>query len=662
MTENFPDPVALIQQAIKVDYDTSILSERQFDTAPNFVTWCRDPQYLNASMDLWPRQIDVFSRFFSDVCYFCSDVDYIHSVPVDDPVDEVLDRFCLLEHGVCPKCQRNRIEMLGDWQKSSRYGDFHTWDESVRIRPVPSNEFNGIWGQRCGKSLGVGTFAFTYLLHRFLALPSITRYYRMPADVVYEMAFVAPIRHQIEKYFWMPFLSAYDNSPWYQDFVQHQKDESKRTGLELYSRTKTFITFAGKRLALTPMAANSHTTRGGTRLACVIDELGWFDHSEDGKKRAGVKSGTEVYRSMTNSLRTVRGKATKRRKRGDYDVLDATMWTISSPSSVADPIEQQAAQAPKRLRMFHTRYATWEVNPDEEEDEIREECAGDDVRFNRDFGARPPRAASPFLSPGAYILDLTTPESEDRLFGYSVMEVDGLLKPEFTPLVSDRVTPMCLVIDNGEVHNSLALALVGAHPELEYGVEIKEFMEIAPYAGCRIDLSHVYNEVILPMVEHYNCIHVGYDRWESLYMVNDLRDRDVSASRYSLRPKDFQDFKEDVRNGSVRWPEPEVDPDTLLPVASQVERARYPRAHFLLQMTTVNQFGKASPVKPEGGTDDLFRCAVLGHYFVKQSWNDYEAGVSALKRREAGPVAMFFGRSRAKKIQRAKNRRMQYRY
>jgi len=151
-TEQLPDPVQLVQQAIAADLDSAVLTERSFDVANNVIEWCTNHRYLNASDPLWPRQIEMLSRFFEDVCYFCSDADYIHGVPVDDPVGDVLDRFCLLEHGVCPRCRRNRLEMLSEWQRDPRYARYHVWDPSVKLRGVPPNEFNGIWGQRSGKS------------------------------------------------------------------------------------------------------------------------------------------------------------------------------------------------------------------------------------------------------------------------------------------------------------------------------------------------------------------------------------------------------------------------------------------------------------------------------------------------------------------------------
>jgi intein/homing endonuclease len=264
-----PDPVALVRQAIAADLDSAVFAGQQFDTAPNIIEWCRGHQWLNYETDLFARQIQVLARFFEDVCYFCSDVPYVHNARVDDSASDALDHFCLLQHGVCPNCQRNRTEMLADWFKDPRYQDLYHWDEVVVPRPVPPNEFVGIWGQRSGKSITTSSFIWTYILHRLVALPSPTRYFRLPTNVVLQASFVSPTREQGNSNLWQPFLGAYDASPWFKNVAQYLKQESKRTGLTLYHRQQTFLVFPGKRLAVHVQAANSANLRGATRVFCL---------------------------------------------------------------------------------------------------------------------------------------------------------------------------------------------------------------------------------------------------------------------------------------------------------------------------------------------------------------------------------------------------------
>ena len=490
-----PDPVALVKQAIAADLDSAVLTERHFDVAPNCIVFCSSHKYLNPSDPLWPKQIQMLAQFFEDVCYFCSDAHYVYNVPVDDSVGDVMDRFCLLEHGVCPRCQRNRSEMLTEWQRDPQYEKYQQWDSSVTLRGVPPNEFCGIWGQRSGKSFAVASFFWPYILHRYLAIPNVTSYFRLASNTVMEAAFVAPIKEQIKTYMWTPFLNVYDSSPWFREYVDHLKAEENKVGIPLYYRSVESLAFPSKRLAIYMKAANSSTLRGGTRWVTALDELGWFNSTETGQKRTGVKDGAEVFTSMNRSLRTVRTRANKRRQMGDFNTLDGYMFCISSPSSVNDPIEQRAAIASKSPRMFHRRYATWEVNPEEDEETIQEEEGSDLVKFRRDYCAQPPRAASPFIENGPFIKQLVDHDLTKRhLFTYTIdakQEHDTgitLLRPTIKTRAADKVTPRVLAVDNGERANSFGLCLASFYPEHD-GELLEEFLEVAPYQHHHVDLQ-----------------------------------------------------------------------------------------------------------------------------------------------------------------------------
>lgn len=647
--DGLPDPSAMVRRAIEADLDSAILKEREWAVAPNCIEWCTSHKFLNASDPLWPRQIQQLAMFFEDVCYFCSDVDYVHNIVVDDSVGNVMDRFCLLEHGVCPRCQRNRLEMLRDWQQDPRYSNYHAWDPSVNLRGVPPNEMVGIWGQRSGKSFAVATFYWPYILHRYLALPSIPRYFRLAANTVLEASFIAPTLKQVGDYMYTPFLNVFDASPWFREFVGHLKDEEKRLGITMFHRQQTFMTFPAKRLVVHMKAANSGTLRGGTRVFCTLDELGHFNSTDDGKKRAGIKDGTEVFTSLNRSLRTVRTRANKRRKLGDHNSLDGYMFCISSPSSVNDPIEQRAAIASKSPRMMHTRFCTWEVNPEEDEETIMEEEGSDMIKFKRDYCAQPPRAASPFIQDSPLLKQLVDTEQTTRhLFTYEIATAEDrdtgitLLRPTIKRRAADKSTPRVLTIDNGEKSNSFAVTMASYYPEHD-GTLLEEFLEVAPYQNHQVDLQWCYDELILGLVKTFNVQQVLYDQWESSYAIRDLRTNyGIDAERYSLKWKDFSNFREDLLGSKIWFPVPECEPDELLLTNNLVERARTPRAHFQLQLTTVNQFGK-QVVKPDQGNDDLFRCAVLAHWAIQNHKDKYRG--RGRMRRGGQRRQVAFGRS-----------------
>jgi hypothetical protein len=468
-----------------------------------------------------------------------------------------------------------------------------------------------------------------------LAVPNITNYFQLASNSLLEAVFVAPTKNQIDGNMWTPFKNAFDSSPWFRSVVAHCKSEEKRLGLPMYMRQQTYIGFPHKRLLLFMKAANSGTLRGATRIAALIDEYGWFNTDpESGRQRTGVKDGVEVFTALDRSLLTVRGAADIRRKRyGDYNALDGYMCAISSPSSISDPIEQRAAQAPKLRRAYFTRLPTWEVNPGLSEETVLDFAGGDMVTFHRDYGAKPPRAVSPFIESGTYLKELVDVELTKRpLLTYSIQTHEDkdagitLLRPVLGRRTPDRTTPRVLTVDNGEKKNSFALCLASYYPEHD-GVLLEDFLEVAPYRHHHVDLQWCYDELIVPLLRSFNILNVVYDQWESSYAVRDLRTNyNVDADQYSLKWKDFESFREDLKASRIWFPVPEVEPDDLLLMNNLVERARHPRAHFQVQLTTVNQFTH-KVVKPDSGNDDLFRCAVLAHYIIKNNKDKYRRGM-----------------------------------
>jgi len=436
-------------------------------------------------------------------------------------------------------------------------------------------------------------------------------------------------------------------------------EEGHRVGIPLYHAATRFILFPGKRISVHVRAASSTNLRGATRIFATLDELGWFNTTPDGKRRAGVKDGTEVFNALDNSLVTVRTQADRRRRKlNDYNTIDGYMLNISSPSSIADPIMQRAAVSSKHPRMYYTHYATWDVNPEEEKTTIKEQMAGNPERLQRDFYAIPPRALSPFF-PNANLvrqLELSVEEqSQADLFSYTIDEVrdeDGraILRPIVQNFQSDFLGGRVLAIDNGEVDNSFALCIARFDPELD-GVQYEEFLEVAPFKGFSVDLAWCYDELIVPLVNTYRFVRVVFDRWNSAQQVHDLRNNyQVETERYTLKWSDFEAYRHAMQDMKVRFPSPEIAPDELLQLRGRL-RSQYPRAHFQLQLTTVEEFSR-KVYKPENGTDDLFRVGALAHSDIMRHKDEYLKQSAGRTRRGPGMAAagVFRGASSSGRI------------
>jgi hypothetical protein len=295
------------------------------------------------------------------------------------------------------------------------------------------------------------------------------------------------------------------------------------------------------------------------------------------------------------------------------------MFNIGSPASIADPIMERASQAAHNPRIFHTHFATWEVNPKQSEALICEEFAGDPVKLQRDFYGIPPKAMSPFISEDTDLLSLTSKE-EISVFEYDTKVVEDFehghyLRPVPKSIKPDAYTPRILTADNGEVKNSFSLVLSRYYPEHD-GMLIEQILEVAPYPDHKVDLAWCYDQLIVPLTKALNIVFVGYDQWQSSQAIHDLRtNHRIQAEKISLKWKDFNNFRDDLYNSKIWIPEPEIDPEEIHHIQDLAMRSRHPKAHLIAQLETVNQFGK-KVFKPEMGNDDIFRAAVIGHSYI----------------------------------------------
>lgn len=115
----------------RTDKAVSLLDDRDFKQAPNFITFCLD--YLQVHP--FPKQIECGSLLFGDICFKCSNPAYRNLY--DETLGEILDNIVFLEFGICPKCGRNRFELM------KLFPSLMAWYQ----------ELIGVAGQRSGKCL-----------------------------------------------------------------------------------------------------------------------------------------------------------------------------------------------------------------------------------------------------------------------------------------------------------------------------------------------------------------------------------------------------------------------------------------------------------------------------------------------------------------------------
>ena len=191
-----------------------------------------------------------------------------------------------------------------------------------------------------------------------------------------------------------------------------------------------------------------------------------------------------------------------------------------------------------------------------------------------------------------------------------------VLRPVVTNVHGDLNTPRAIAVDNGETKNSFALAMGRYYPEHD-GILVESLVEVSPHDGMHVDLAGCYDNFVIPLIKAFETRAVCYDQWQSSHAIHDLRtNQRINAEKYSLTPKDFKNFKEDLYASRIWFPPLEEEPEELLKLSDLSMRARSPRAHLIAQLETVNQFGN-KVVKPDMGNDDLFRTVVLLHRCIK---------------------------------------------
>jgi len=298
------------------------------------------------------------------------------------------------------------------------------------------------------------------------------------------------------------------------------------------------------------------------------------------------------------------------------------------------------------------------------------EYAEDPVKADRDWAAIPPLADNPFHQNTA-ALDQILEDCRARkpLFVQGMKTGQSRAGQHYVyavpnQLQSDRSIPRMMTIDAGEVNNSFALSIwsvarakspdvMGAREE-DLGYEEEEdedvrrilalrdeyeeeetqsegskgmsdylnldgIIEVIPFkdqAGNhhKVNFKKMYDLCLLPLVRSLNVKLLVADRWNMASIFDGLRDEGVDCHHFTLKWKDFIDFKQKLSSREVQLLGLEKPYESIF---DDYERAIFnaPNLHLVVQTKTVRRTGR-QVVKPKGGTDDLYRTMVLAHRFA----------------------------------------------
>lgn len=635
MSRNQFDPVELLRQVMDNDFDLTVfrqIDESHFPEAPNFLEFVVGREFCNATILPW--QVEANMHLFSEYCPECSDPEYLNEL-FDEPLEEIRDRVTLLQHGVCPKCRKNKLDLF-------TIGELHPSMPSLKSEAVICA------GQRSGKSKDV-VIAAAYLLHRWCKIPDPIDYFGLPKMEIVLGTFSALSATQADENLWMPFRGLYDSAPWFQKYNEFLRGEQKRLSIPLVDVKDTYLYYLHKRMLLEFTGSDDRKKRGRTRLFGAIDEVAYLNTD---KKAAKVMDADKNYAALNNSLATIRKKAMMRLKKfKDFNTIMPVMFNASSPKNVQDKIWTLTKSAPMNPWCHAIHRATWELNPDFSQEDCRNINQGiSEIDFWRDFGAIPPYSDSPYLSDSGQLMKLCQDNLTPFLEGTKDIFIDRMgdryLMLKAKIIRPDKVIPRMISFDNGFKNNAFAITMFRwdagrRKPVMDFAINLQP----QPDARLFINFPAIFDNFVIPVIKAFRITDVFYDRWQSLDQIQRLRNFRIDANAHSLHfEKDFMPFKQMILSSGIGLPPCSIAIDTIKDMADPLGALQQdPVATLIWQCLTVREVGR-KVMKPLDGDDDLFRAFVLGgsRFLDEKFRKKYEVYQSVLSGHDRAPVGRTY--------------------
>ena len=436
--------------------------------APNIVEWVTGVEYWNvpSTFEHW-RQYQLLRDLFGVRCPICNSQDPEH-IDCWGKSRMYLESEVLLAWNpaykdfVCPKCGNSQRELIKD-RKLTFY-----------------NEAIVIAGMRSGKSF-LGAHIGGYQEHMLTALGMVGRsslqdMFRQEKSEWFEVTFAASTATQAQQTIFAKYREMRNNSPWlnrYVRWVMEAENNQLGYGKErwAYKANDDAILDGWNKIRYNRIASDSRGIAGKTRIFASIDEWARLIDTESSR------SSTELYRVLNQSLRTIRSAVSLL----ELPYMFGMMANVTSPIALDDPAMLKYAQAAsgELKKTFYWKGATWEFNPFQPREEFAEEYAKDFVGSDRDYGANPPNAATPYImDPVRFWKSIDHDAKPMATFRY-MESTDATGKDyigaELEHCGLDHINNHYLFVDAGLTWD--AFSLVSAHPEWIPETYVREMSE-----------------------------------------------------------------------------------------------------------------------------------------------------------------------------------------
>jgi len=475
----------------------------------------------------------------------------------------------------------------------------------------------------------IGNYIEHRLVNIALRQPSrnLADYFGLLPEGAFEMTFIASSETQSADTIWTIYRNLRDASPWFKRYVGWIKEQEAiqehKPGMEKWKYLETGKEIRNDyfNLKLNSKNSNSAGLAGRTRIAAMIDELCRFQQSE------GASLGAEeAFRVMDNSLRTVRS-AVKNHKLISWLGLN---MTISSPISVDDYGMTLLERAKTTPSMYAIHKATWEWNPNEKIEYFKEAMENDPVGTMRDFGARPPLAANPLITNvDIFNEKAIDPELKPSAEIVTMPFTDKIGTPYFRAMMTScefrRDVPRFVVFDAGQMFDAFTGA--AAHVELvqnpdgttDFVTVFDWIMRVLPNSTTQVWFDSA-EQIIEEMLKYQKIAKVEFDHWQSVGMIQHIRNLGVQADTKTIKADDFVKFVADTNMNKVRMLPKNPDDDDLEPPMKSPQAVALYEISKLERSMDGSKIYNANKGKKRGyNSDDCARVVVHVHKLVQES-------------------------------------------
>jgi hypothetical protein len=251
------------------------------------------------------------------------------------------------------------------------------------------------------------------------------------------------------------------------------------------------------------------------------------------------------------------------------------MASISSPISIDDKGMELLYQSTNIKQMYSFHYATWEFNPEEKREYYDEAYEKDPVGTERDFGAKPPLAANPLIiDPDKFESRAVDPNlkatAEIDILPFMDKTGQKYLRAYMYSAKLMRDAVRYIVFDAGKNFDSFAGAC--GHLEikqlednlLEYVTVTDWVLRILPTSDMEVWFDSCV-DLVDTLKNSQKIGRVEFDRWNSVALIQQIRNLGINAEQKSLKSEHFIKFVSDSHMGRVKLLPKEPEDDGLDP-------------------------------------------------------------------------------------------------